>query len=76
MTGWFGSPEQVQHVLRSVGADKDEDGRFLLGGEPVFVGLDGDLVVPAGTEYLVNGKRANLAALLGSTSYGLAVKVL
>ena len=74
--GWLGNPEQLLHMLRTVGADTDPDGNFLIFGEPVISGLDGDVVVPAGAEYAVGGKRANLAALLADTSYGTTVKVI
>jgi hypothetical protein len=75
-SGWFGSPEQVEHVLKTLGADKDEEGRFLLYGEAPFVGLDGDLVVSSKVLYSVSGKRQNLVAALRKTSYGLSVTVL
>jgi hypothetical protein len=74
--GWIGEPEQVLHVLGIAGADRDEEGNFLIFGEPVISGLTGDMVVPAGSEYAVGGKRANLAALLASTSYGTRVTVI
>jgi hypothetical protein len=69
--GWMGHPREVLSVLHTVGADRDEEGNFLIYGEPVITGLDGDNVVSAGVEYSVGGKRANLAAMLNSTSYGL-----
>lgn len=75
-SGWFGSPEQVEHVLATLGADRDEDGRFLLYGEAPFVGLDGDLIVSSRVEYSVSGKKQNLVAALRQTSYGLSVTVL
>ena len=54
----------------------DEEGNFLIHGEPVFRGLTGETLVPAGAEYSVGGKRANLAALLSSTSYGKSITVI
>jgi len=69
--GWLGHPDQLLYVLGTVGADKDEKGNFLIYGEPVVKGLDGDLLVPAAAEYSVGGKRANLASLMSSTSYGV-----
>lgn len=74
--GWIGDPEQLLHVLRTVGADRDAEGNFLVFGEPVIAGLTGDVVVPAGAEYSVGGKRANIAALLADTSYGTQVTVI
>ena len=74
--GWIGDPEQLLYVLGLAGADKDEAGNFLIHGEPVFTGLTGEALVPAGAEYSVQGRRANLAALLSSTSYGLRITVI
>ena len=74
--GWIGDPEQLLHVLRTVGADRDGEGNFLVFGEAPITGLDGDVVVPGGTEYAVGGKRQNLAALLRDTSYGTSVTVI
>ncbi len=74
--GWFGHPEQLLYVLGTVNADRDEDGNFLIFTEPVITGLDGDVVVPAGVEYAVGEKRANLAALMRATSYGVSVTVI
>ena len=74
--GWIGEPEQLLHVLATVGADRDAHGNFLIFGEPVISGITGDVVVPAGAEYAVGGKRANLAGLLSFTSYGQSIKVI
>lgn len=74
--GWIGDPEQLLYVLGIAGADRDQKGNFLIYGEPVIKGLTGDVVVPAGAEYSVGGKRANLAALLSATSYGTRVTVI
>lgn len=74
--GWIGDPEHVLYVLGLAGADCDEQGNFLIYGEPVIAGLTGETLVPAGAEYGVKGRRANLAALLSSTSYGLVITVI
>jgi len=74
-TGWIGQREQLLYVLRTIGADRDLEGNFLVYGEPVIAGLSGDVVVPAESEYAVAGKRANLAALLSATSYGVSLRV-
>lgn len=74
--GWFGHPEQLLYVLGTVRADRDEQGNFLIYGAPVFTGLDGDVVVPADAEYTVGGRRANLAALMGATSYGVRISIM
>ena len=74
--GWIGDPEQLLYVLGLAGADRDEQGNFLIYGEPVYSGLTGESLVPAGAEYSVQGRRANLAALLAATSYGTNVTVI
>lgn len=74
--GWIGDPEQLLHVLRTVQADRDREGNFLIFGEPVFIGLTGEAVVSAGAEYSVQGRWQNLAALLSATSYGVSVTVI
>lgn len=74
--GWIGDPTRVLSALASVRADRDADGNYLIYGEPVISGIDGDMVVPAGTEYSVAGERANLAALLADTGGGLSVTVI
>jgi hypothetical protein len=74
--GWIGDPDQLLYVLRLAGADTDADGKFLIYGEPVITGLTGEVVVPAGADYSVQGRRAKLAALLASTSYGLKITVI
>lgn len=76
MSGWIGSPEELEYVLQSACADRDAVGRFLLYEEPVIRGLDGDIVVPPGTEFSASGERRNLATLLAGTSYGLSIVVL
>lgn len=81
--GWFGIQRQVLHFLRTVGADRDPTGNFLIGGTQVisgFMGLDEgentEVVIPTETYYLSNGRQCNLAAGLRSTSYGTAVYVI
>ena len=77
MAGWFGLRRHVLFVLSTVNADRDEDGNYLIFGEPIIVGLDPDeVVVSAGTMYTVGGQAHSLAALLKSTSYGIAVTVI
>jgi len=73
--GWFGDSNEILHYLRVVGADKDEEGLFLIGGEPVTTGLDPrEVVVPDGTVYFVDGTPVPLAANMPA-SRGIKVKV-
>jgi len=75
--GWFGPMRQLLYVLATVGADKDEEGHFLIANHPVVVGLGGDeAVVHADCSYLVDGQPRSLAGMLRSTSYGTGVVVL
>lgn len=80
--GWIGRTDQVLHFLRTVGADRDEGGAFVLrgpdGGPSTFMGdtaPDADCVIPASVEYRAGGRWCNLAAGLLGTSYGLGVVV-
>lgn len=74
--GWFGMRQQLMHALRTVGADQDGDGRFLITGAPITAGLDQEeVVVPDETNYLVDGDPRSLAGLLGGTSYGINITV-
>jgi len=70
--GWLGSNKQILYALDIVGADKDAEGKFLIVDAPVFSGLDPDeVIISDETNYLKNGKRASLAELMNSTSYGV-----
>lgn len=75
--GWIGLARQVEYALSIVGADKDEEGKYLIYGEPPcsFLGLGDELVIGENTNYFVQGQKCNLAGLLRGTSYGMAVKV-
>lgn len=80
--GWFGTKGQLLHYLRVVGADQDEDGRFLIRGAGVvsFLGIDlGDqteIVVDNDAEYFIKGQPCSLTSGLAQTSYGLNVHVI
>ena len=75
--GWIGSNDELQKALQAAGADKDEDGRFLIYGEsPVsFLGMGEEFVVPDGAMFSVKGEKRNLAELL-EKSGGLKVHVI
>jgi hypothetical protein len=73
--GWIGGTDEMLHTLGVLGADTDEEGRFLIYGKVVF-GIGGDEAVVTGeAEYRVDGERKNLAAALRDTSYGVGVMV-
>jgi hypothetical protein len=64
--------DHVLHALRTVGADRDEEGNFLIdGGVASFMGLGEEVCVSDGAHYLVGGQPRSLAALMNSTSYGV-----
>ncbi len=74
--GWFGLSAQLLHFLRTVGADRAEDGKFLIGGL-VVTGLGGeDVVLDAEAVYFVGGQPHGLASGLAGTSYGMSVMVI
>ena len=79
--GWSGNMMAVLNYLRVVGADQDDDGNFLIGGEPFisFLGMPltetSDVLVPSETVYYIDGKSANLSAGLRSTSSGMGVVI-
>ncbi len=74
--GWFGLSSQLLHFLWTVGADRDEDGKFLVGGM-VAAGLGGgDIVLGAEAVYFVGGQPRGLASGLAGTSYGMSVMVI
>ena len=79
--GWIGQQGQIRYYLEIVGADRDEEGRFIIvdGGAYTFLGLHGDredIVIDGNACYLKNGHKCGLAAGLGSTSYGMRVNVI
>jgi len=79
-SGWVGSYGQLLHTLATFGADRDEGGRFLIYGTPpsLFMGVEEEsntVVVAADCECEIKGQRANVAGLLGATSYGVKVWV-
>ena len=80
--GWSGNMMAVKNYLRVVGADQDEDGAFIIGGEGFvsFMGMElndySDVLVPSETVYFVGGKPSNLSAGLRSTSSGIGVVII
>ena len=78
MKGWIGTTDNVLYVLRTIGADQDTDGKFLIYGKPPasFLGIGEETLVSEETKYSVNGIKYSLSGLLNSTSYGLKVNVI
>jgi hypothetical protein len=78
--GWVGTMREVSHFLRVIGADQDEEGRFIIGREVVtFLGMqdeNAEAVVGCEAVYFVGGQPAPLAAGLRSTSCGSGVWVI
>ena len=66
--GWIGPTRTVENFLAVVGADRDNDGRFVVVGEAPssFMGQGDELVIPAGCCYLAQGKPVPLAATMVS----------
>ena len=80
--GWIGTAEQIDHYLTTIGADKDEEGRFKIyfpadDGPPVsFLGLGDEFVLHGSEDYSVDGERRNLANGLREAEVGLGVMVI
>ena len=73
--GWFGDSAEIMGYLSVIGADKNDEGQFIIAGAPVTVGLDPrEVVVPDETVYFVDGKPIPLAANMPE-SRGIKVKV-
>lgn len=71
--GWSGDIHHVLHALRTVCAERDDEGKFLIirDAPPFFLGCGPDCVVSDECMYLLNGREISLASLMNSTSYGL-----
>lgn len=80
--GWMGTAGQVRSYLDTVNADRDEQGRFLVGGGIAgFMGMSLDnpnteVVLGSDAYYLAGGRKCSLAGGLRSTSYGFGVMVI
>lgn len=75
--GWSGDINELLHVLRTLGADQDEQGKFIVsGGICLFMGIGPDCVVDDEAKYMKGGEWYSMAAALGATSYGLKVTVI
>ncbi|MDP3910176.1 MAG: hypothetical protein Q8Q14_07270 [Gemmatimonadales bacterium] len=74
--GWIGSVDAVQNYLGVVGADKDADGKYLIGGDPPIYGDGGrEIVLSDEVVYYMGGRPVPLAAALADTSQGVGIRV-
>lgn len=74
--GWVGRVCAVENYLGVAGADKDPDGRFLIGGEPPVYGYGGDeIVLSDAVVYYLEGRPVPLAAAMADTSSGTGIRV-
>ena len=73
--GWLGSPEELLTFLEQAGAERDDQGNFLIAGAQVIQGMDGDLAVPAETVFFKDSKPVALAASMPD-DVGVRVRVL
>ena len=70
--GWIGSTSQMLWALRIFGADRDEEGKYLVSGSiSTFLGMGDETLVGDDAVFFINGKPQNLAGALGTTSYGV-----
>ena len=76
--GWIGMMDKVIYTLDILGADKDDEGRFLIYDKEVvtFLGLGDEALIHDDVCYSVNGHKASLAGAMGMTSYGCKVTVI
>jgi len=75
--GWIGSNNELMHVLRTFGVDRDEDGKFHVDGKIVsFMGVGEEMVVDDDAVAYINGEPRNICNMLAATSYGQKVKVI
>jgi hypothetical protein len=73
--GWIGTVREVHAYLATVRADREPDGAYILRGR-IAIGYDGaEAIVDASAEYRLGERWASLAEGLGSTSYGMRVRV-
>lgn len=76
-TGWIGTQQQLKNFLDVAGADRDEEGRFKVGGSITsFMGAGDEYVVGDDAYYLSGGQKCSLAGGLRTTSYGLSITVI
>lgn len=70
--GWFGETHHLRYVLGMAGAEKDDDGAFIIVGAPVCVGFGGcEVVIPDDAKCLINDQPVSIASLMNATSYGI-----
>lgn len=74
-TGWLGDESVLLEVLKSLKAERDENGDVKTYGHPVVKGVDGSVTVHQLTEIVVEGERKRLAPLLLARKSGVAVVV-
>ena len=76
-TGWVGGKEELRAALIVAGADRDDEGAFILSGNITsFMGAGDEFVVGADAVYFVGGEAKSLVEALGQTGGGLKVKVI
>jgi hypothetical protein len=69
---------QLLSVLDYYGAERDDDGAFLVDGAPVssfMTGESGEVAVPDGATCRINGRDVPIGGLLANTSYGVSARV-
>lgn len=76
--GWIGSNSELLNCLRVFGAEKDEEGRFIIVGDQpkCFMGSDdNDVVLSDNVKCIIKGKEVVVSELLKDTSHGFSVTV-
>lgn len=71
---WLGAVREVQYYLAAVGADRGDDGRFVISGAPPVVGSEPDrVIIPDETIYYRHGIPFLLADAMSRSTYGTSV---
>ena len=71
---WFGDTDDVLAFLEKQGADKDDQGRFLIYNKETIQGLGSvETIVPEGTTYTVDGNPHDLKEGLEKEKGGVSI---
>jgi len=69
---WLGKVSEVQYYLAAVHADRGQNGRFIISGDPPLTGSEpGNVIIPEGAVYFQHGTPFSLAASLARAGYGV-----
>ena len=74
--GWIGTWSELSNCLSVFGAEKDENGAFLVRGDiSSYMGFGDEYVVGENAVCMIGGRETRIVPLLASTSHGVQVQV-